>query len=337
MVLDLMRRAQGHALGAIGFDPAELSHRILASGDHWRLRDYGGREPSLLIIAAPIKRPYILDLGPDVSAIRYCLSWGVRVFLLEWIAPTASGGQVGLDECARAVSECVARIATEPKATKPFLIGHSLGGTLAAVFCACEPRAVRGLLLLGVPLCFQPATNRFRDALVSMIPPDLSETGIIPGSLLSHASAFAAPDSFVWSRLMDAAMSLGDLRALDVHARVERWALDEAPLPGKLVHQIAEWLYRENRFCRGDLTVLGHTIGPSCLDVPTLAVVNTADDVAPLASIEPFLDALPTKDVTLIKYPGENGIALQHLGILLGREAYVRIWPKIIAWLASHR
>ncbi len=124
-----------------------------------------------------------------------------------------------------------------------------------------------------------------------MIPPDQSEADIIPGSLLSHASAFAAPDTFVWSRLMDAAMSIDDLRALDVHARVARWALDEAPLPGRLVHQIAEWLYRENQFCRSTLTVLGRTIGPSYLDVPTLAVVNTADEVAPLASIEPFLCA----------------------------------------------
>jgi polyhydroxyalkanoate synthase len=337
--LDLMRRAQGHALGAIGFGPTELTHRRLATGDHWRLRDYGGSSPqaSLLIIAAPIKRPYIWDLGPNVSAIRYCLNCGVRVYLLEWIAPTASGGHVGLDECVRAISECAARIATEPRATKPFLIGHSLGGTLAAAFSACEPRAVRGLLLLNAPLCFQPATNRFRDALVSMIPPDLSEADIIPGSLLSHASAFASPATFVWYRLMDAMASIGDLRALDVHARVERWALDEVTLPGKLVHQIAEWLYRENRFCRGALTVLGRTIGPSCLDIPTLAVVNTADEIVPLASIEPLLDALPTKDVTLIKYPGEVGIALQHLGILVGREAYARIWPQIIAWLAAHR
>ena len=74
--------------------------------------------------------------------------------------------------------------------------------------------------------------------------------------------------------------------------------------------------------------MLGRTIGPSCLDLPTLAVVNTADEVAPLASIEPLLDALPTKDVSLIKYPGEIGVALQHLGIL-GREAYARIWPSI--------
>lgn len=335
--LDLLRRAQGQALGAIGFDPAELTHRRLASGDHWRLRDYGGSGPSLLIVAAPIKRPYIWDLGPNVSAIRYCLNCGVHPYLLEWITPLPSRGRVGLDECVKAISDCVARIAAEAKATKPFLIGHSLGGTLAAAFSAYEPQAVRGLLLLSAPLCFQPATNRFCDALVSIIPADLSETDIIPGSLLSYASTLAAPDTFVWSRLMDAAMSIGDLQALDVHARVERWALDEAPLPGRLVHQIAEWLYREDRFCRGALSVLGRTIGPSCLDVPVLAVVNTADEVAPLASIEPFLDALPAKDVTLTKYPGEIGVALQHLGILVGREAYARIWPDIIAWLAAHR
>ena len=47
---------------------------------------------------------------------------------------------------------------------------------------------------------------------------------------------------------MDAIFSIADHHALDIHGRVERWALDEVPLPGKLVHQIVEWLYRENRF-----------------------------------------------------------------------------------------
>jgi polyhydroxyalkanoate synthase len=37
----------------------------------------------VLIVAAPIKRPYIWDLTPAVSAIRYCLGAGLRVYLLE--------------------------------------------------------------------------------------------------------------------------------------------------------------------------------------------------------------------------------------------------------------
>jgi poly[(R)-3-hydroxyalkanoate] polymerase subunit PhaC len=337
-VLDILRRAQGGALGAIGFDPAELAYQVLASGHHWRLREYGGpdTEASLLIVAAPIKRPYVWDLTPTASAVRYCVNHGLHVYLIEWFS-TQTGEHVGFDECVKAISECAAKVANARKGTRPFLIGHSLGGTLAAIFSACEPRAIRGLLLLSAPLCFQPATSRFRDALVSIIPPHLSEMRSVPGSLLSHASAFASPHTFVWSRLIDAIMSTSDPRALDIHMRVERWALDEAPLPGRLLQQIGEWLYRENRFCRGVLNVQGHTIGPSSLDLPILVVVNTDDEVAPLVSIEPLLERVPTNDVSVIKYPREIGVALQHLGILVGRQAYANIWPDILEWLSAHR
>ena len=134
---------------------------------------------------------------------------------------------------------------------------------------------------------------------------------------------------------MDAALSITDHHALDIHARVERWALDEVPLPGKLVHEIVEWLYRENRFCRGTLKVGTTLVGPFSLSVPILAVLNTADEVAPLASIKPFTDAMPAADVRIIEYPGEVGICLQHLGILVGRQALVRVWPEIITWLKT--
>lgn len=335
--LDLLRRVQGQALGAIGLDPVELTFRETVSEAYWRLRDYGGTDASasLLIVAAPIKRPYIWDLAPSISAIRYCLARGLRVCLIEWIPPTADSAHLGLDEYVKAISESVAWLAAEQGRTRPFLIGHSLGGTLAALCGAYAPQTIRGLVLLGAPLCFQPGTNSFRDKLVAMVPPDMVETGAVPGSLLSHASAYAAPNAFVWSRLMDAAMSVSDSRALEIHARVERWALDEVPLPGALVRQIVDWLYRENRFCLGELTVLGRPIGPSCLDLPALAVVNTMDEVAPRSAVQPILDAMPTDDVSVIEYPGETGVALQHIGMLVGREAYASVWPRIMAWLGA--
>ena len=123
---------------------------------------------------------------------------------------------------------------------------------------------------------------------------------------------------------------------MDIHARVERWALDEAPLPGKLVHEMVEWLYRENRLCRGTLELCNMRVGPFILSVPTLAVVNTADEVAPLASVKPFIEAMPTSDVRIVQFPGETGVGLQHLGILVGRQAHAQLWPEIIVWLNSH-
>jgi polyhydroxyalkanoate synthase len=40
--------------------------------------------------------------------------------------------------------------------------------------------------------------------------------------------------------------------------------------------------------------------------------------------------------VRLIEYPGEIGVGLQHLGVLIGRQAHARVWPEIISWLKAH-
>jgi hypothetical protein len=37
----------------------------------------------------------------------------------------------------------------------------------------------------------------------------------------------------------------------------------------------------------------------------------------------------------VIEYAGESGVGLQHLGILVGRQAYARIWPQVISWIKA--
>lgn len=336
---DAMRRAQGNALDFLGFGPKECGYRVLASGLHWRLRDYGGSDigPSLLIVAAPIKRPYIWDLNASASAVRYCLIHGMRVYLLEWIAPSPRGGDAGFEIYGdRAIFECVTRIADTRHGVAPFLAGHSLGGTLAAIFAALHSQRIRGLVLLGAPLCFEAASSQFRDALVSLVPCSPSESGIVPGTMLSQLSAMASPGTFVWSRIIETTRSVSDPRAMAINAMIERWALDEVALPARLARQIVEWLYRDNRLCRGAFPVRDRTVGPSDVRVPTLAVVNTADEIAGLASVRPFLDAIPVRDVNLIEYPGESGVSLQHLALLVGPRAYTEVWPKIMSWVGDH-
>ncbi len=44
MRLDAPRAGTG--VGAAGFDPSELPYRVVATGDHWRLRDYAGSDTS---------------------------------------------------------------------------------------------------------------------------------------------------------------------------------------------------------------------------------------------------------------------------------------------------
>jgi polyhydroxyalkanoate synthase len=64
-----------------------------------------------------------------------------------------------------------------------------------------------------------------------------------------------------------------------------------------------------------------------------LAVVNKADAVAPLKSVRSIADAAASNKFQIVEYAGESGVCLQHLGILVGREAFAQIWPRIISWI----
>jgi polyhydroxyalkanoate synthase len=35
-------------------------------------------------------------------------------------------------------------------------------------------------------------------------------------------------------------------------------------------------------------------------------------------------------------YQGDTGVALQHLGMLVGRQAHKYLWPEVIRWLHAH-
>lgn len=338
-LIDLLRRSQGEMLARLGGGPSESAYRTVATGRGWRLRDYGGAgdAPGLLIVAAPIKRPYIWDLAPSLSVVRSCRLAGLRVALLEWAEPTSSGPAAGLaDYAGRALGEGVAAAATRLGLHRPVLAGHSLGGTLVAIFATLAPEHVAGVVLLGAPLCFHTGVSRFRDALVTIAPASVP-AAIVPGAALSQLAALAAPETFIWGRLLDAAANSADPFAWETHLRVERWALDEMPLAGPLVEQILNWLFREDRLGRGRLELAGRTVGPAALRVPTLVVSCSADEVAPPASVRPFVAAMPAGAAHMLTHPGEPGVALQHLAILIGRRARARLWPEILDWVRARR
>jgi polyhydroxyalkanoate synthase len=53
--------------------------------------------------------------------------------LLEWVTPSRGDADGGLDEHADAIAECIGVITEGKPGKRPLLIGHSLGGTLAAI------------------------------------------------------------------------------------------------------------------------------------------------------------------------------------------------------------
>jgi polyhydroxyalkanoate synthase subunit PhaC len=326
--LDNARRMQGMALDALGFGPSETPCETIFRTAGASLRRYGSAAepgPAVMIVPAPIKRPYIWDLAPAASAVRRLLAAGARVFLLEWEQTTEP---LGLAEYAdRLIREALDATGID----RAVLLAHSLGGLFVAVFAALHPERVRGLGLLATPLHFAPGVGIF-GAMADALPME-GLPSLVPGSFLGAASFRAAPATFGWDRFVDLAASLGAPEALATHLRVERWALDEFPLPGRLLADLATHLARDDAFVRGTLSVGGQVVTPARVTAPILCVVDPRCRVVPPEAVLPFLAAAGSTDKTLLHYEGDVGVSLQHVGLLVGPQAHAHLWPKIARWV----
>ncbi len=347
--LDRLRRWQGSLLDAAGFGPVEAPWRLLAERPGFRLRCYGGPAgaPALVIVPAPIKQPYIWDLAPGSSVVRRCLDAGLRVYLVAWTPPPEEAvlaengsadhgtGDLGLaDYAGRLLAEALDIAAADSGRDSFTLAGHSLGGTLIALFAALRPERVRDLVLIEAPLAFADRAGRFAPWVAAA--PDAGRVadrmGTVPGSFLNLASAAAAPDAFLADVARDRLLSFGDPEAATLHARVRRWTLDEFPMPGRLFADVVELLYRRDLFARDALDLEGRRIGARDLTMPIVAVVDPESAVVPAQST---LAALAHAEVHVLDYRGDPGVALRHVGALVGRSAHRDLWPGILTRLAA--
>ena len=56
--------------------------------------------------------------------------------------------------------------------------------------------------------------------------------------------------------------------------------------------------------------------------------------LVPPAAVLPFVEAVASRDKTVLDYAGDLGVSLQHVGPLVGRNAHALLWPRIVAWIA---
>lgn len=347
--LDSARRRRGAVMDRIGCGPVESACETVLELPGMRLRRYtvgpqlrhGRRSPHTapnvaLIVPAPIKRHYIWDIAPGRSVVLHALQSGMEVYLIEWTDPAPDQPSLGLEDYAnRLIEHCMRAIRAAHASPNVFLFSHSLGGIFAAIYAALRPEQVQGLVLVEVPLHFAEASGAF-GPIVAFGPPAAALTrmfGCIPGSVLSLSSAMASPATFGMERYVDFFASLDSPAHLRCHLTVERWTLDEAPMSGQLFEQVVQQFYRENRFMRHALQVGGREIGPRDVVAPLLAVYDPRSVVIPPESVIAFHDAAASRSKRLLVYDGDTGVALAHVGALVGENAHRLLWPEVFSWV----
>jgi polyhydroxyalkanoate synthase subunit PhaC len=339
--LDHLRQGQARFLDALGYGPEPQPSWIIAEMPGMRLRAYraeGGAGPPTILVPAPIKRADIFDLAPSASVVRRCLEAERATFLVEWVDPTGPAAEYGLADYAdRLLTEARQAAALSAGAERAVLIGHSLGGTLAAIHAARRPDGVAALVLLEAPLIFDPSIDAFAPWLRTPAATRrmLAGAATVPGSELSLAAVAAAPEAFFWHRWGDAFASLSDPERHELHLRVMRWALDELALSAPLLHEVLERLYRENRLRDGRLDISGRAVGLADIAAPILAVVESESRVVPRDDVLPALERTSSPRREWLTFDSEPGVALAHVGVLVGPDAHRRLWPGLLDWIAE--
>ncbi len=329
--LDRLRRLRGALADAAGLGPRETRYRIVQLEPGLALRSYSEARasgPPIVIVPAPIKRPYIWDLAPEVSVVRRCLAGGSGVCLIDW---QEAPPQLGLaDYAERFIARSLDAAGGEPA----ILLGHSLGGLFAAIFATLHPKRVRGLVLIAAPLDFGAHASVFHRMAAALDPDRLPDA--LPGSFIGIASWHAAPEVFGWERWADAVLGLADPPALRRHLQVERWTLDEFALPRQLVADLVTRIVRENRFASGRLEIGGRTAAPSALASALLCVLDRHCALVAPEAVLPVFNAAPSADKTLLEYERDVGVSLQHVGPLVSARAHEVLWPRIVEWIQAH-
>jgi polyhydroxyalkanoate synthase len=338
---DVARRRLGELMDRLGLGPEPTPSRPIGAWATATLRAYpaparpSAERPAVLIVPAPIKTADIWDLAPDVSVVRRCLAAGLATFLVDWDDPQAEDEGLGLDAACQAIVGCLEAVATETGRAKVFMMGHSLGGTLAAIVASQHSARLDGLVELEGPMEFGADMGTLDAALALAPRADAASPppGNVPGSFLSAASAWADPLTFSSQPLLDWLRCCHSPAASSIHLKVRRWTLAEKPMPRRLFEEIAQQLYRENRFADGRLAIAGRPAHPHGLTAPILAVSEPHSRIIPRASIEAYRHRTGSRDVEILEYRGDVGVMLQHVGVLVGRNAHRSIWPRILTWM----
>lgn len=339
LTVDHQRRWLAGICDALGFGPQCAPYDRLETASGATVRRYAATAPdgpTVLLVPAPIKTPDIWDIGPAASVVQQHLDAGFRVYMVEWPDANEANGPMGLEDYAdRMLGACVDTVRHDTGEERLFLIGHSLGGTFAALFAAGQPDKVRGLLVLGTPLHFAPTTGALA-RVVATFPdtdPEAADGAVIPGSMLNLIGVTASPETFVYQRVTDWLSSLGHPDRLRSHLLVERWTLGESAMPQQLFSDLITTLYREDGFLTGRVTIAGRPVAPGDIRAPVACVVNRQCEIASSASVLPALDALGTDDHALFWYEDEPGVSLQHVGMMVGASAHRDLWPDLLTWM----
>ena len=300
----------------------EEAPAIWAEGET-RLLDFGGTGAPVFFVPSLINRPYILDLMPQGSMLRWLAAQGVHPYLLDWGWPGETERKFTLtDYIAGRLERAIAAV-PEPI----ILAGYCMGGLLALAAGLRQQEKIKALALLATPWDFHAAdpkqAKRLSDTL-PMLEPMMQFSGTLPIDALQ--TLFTMIDPF---GVGEKYRSFAKLDKTSPRARrfvaMEDWLADGVPLAAPVARETIGGWYGANTTANGNWLVAGLAVDPAKYERPVFCAIPARDRLVPPESARPLADLF--KNVIRVEP------AAGHIGMIAGTNALEALWQPFANWL----
>lgn len=282
-----------------------------------RLRHYGGTGRAIIFVPSLINPPFILDLSAETSLLRWLVSEGFAVFLLDWGSPDASARDMDVADHVRKLLVPLVRRFAQP----PVLVGYCLGGTMALAAACVAP--VAGLATIAAPWRFDGFGARSKTEIATLwasAKPLCDAMGLVPMEVLQSGFWRLDPRRTVAKYEAFAAMQ-PDSDAARSFIALEDWANAGAPLTYAAGCQLFEDFVAADLPGKSGWQIGGQPVGPDRLTCPAIDFVSMSDRIVPATTASGIA---PRHD-----------LSAGHVGMIVGSKARAQLWQPLADWLST--
>jgi polyhydroxyalkanoate synthase len=282
------------------------------------LRDYGGSGPPVVFVPSLINPPFVLDLAPGNSLLRWLAEeGGVRPLLVDWGTPGREHAHEDVDAHITGLLLPLLESLDAP----PVLAGYCLGGTIATAAACLRP--IAGLALLAAPWRFARYGQLARAGIAAQweaAKPACLAMGLVPMEVLQAGFWQLDPARTIAKYERFAALDPAGSEA-QAFVALEDWANGGAPLTYAAGAQMFERLFGADRPGAGRWWIGGTRILPAKVAAPTIEFVSSTDRIVPGASAAGV---------------GERRtLGAGHVGMIVGGSARRALWEPLADWISA--
>ena len=243
----------------------------------------------LLIVPPWINKFYILDLTPEKSFIKWCVSQGITVFVLSWVNPDAKLAKKSFEEYMRdGVIAALDAVATATGEKQVHTIGYCVGGTLLSItlayLAAKKQNRVKSATFFAAQVDFTYAGDLMvfvDEDRIKQLEAHMKEQGYLEASRMANTFNMLRSNDLIWPYIVNNYMRGKKPMPFDILY----WNSDATRMPAGNHSFYLRNCYLDNKLSKGEMEIGGIKLDLKKVKVPVYNLATREDHIAPAKSV----------------------------------------------------